>query len=295
MTSGGKVFVALAALFWGLSGGIGGILIGDGWDVFVVSFYRGAIGLLFVIIWLALRPEGSGFGSLKFWLWSVVAGLGVAGNFSFYFISIEQGSVAVAAALMYSAPVFVYLVSFVLKIEKPSALKMGAVVVVIAGIVLLTQIYKVGSGSITPLGVAAGLLAGISYAAFIFGFKFAAPHGTPQSILTIAFAVLVVVLFLPSDDNQVTGALGSPDWYLFVTLGALGAGISFYLYVTGLNHIEPGVASIEAMVEPVTATIFGIIILNESLAGIQILGMALILTAVTVMGVYSQAQKKSYD
>ncbi|CEP33994.1 Putative uncharacterized protein [Halomonas sp. R57-5] len=34
------IFVVLAALFWGLSGGIGGILIADGWDAFVVSFYR---------------------------------------------------------------------------------------------------------------------------------------------------------------------------------------------------------------------------------------------------------------
>ena len=52
--------VMLAALCWGLSGGIGGILMDDGWDPFVVSFYRGAIGLLCVLLWLALRPRGSG-------------------------------------------------------------------------------------------------------------------------------------------------------------------------------------------------------------------------------------------
>lgn len=53
-------FVILAALSWGLSGGIAGILIARGWDPFVVSFYRGAIGLVFVLVWLALRPHGSG-------------------------------------------------------------------------------------------------------------------------------------------------------------------------------------------------------------------------------------------
>jgi hypothetical protein len=41
------VFVVLAALCWGLSGGIGGIHMAGDWDTFVVSFYRGAIGLLF--------------------------------------------------------------------------------------------------------------------------------------------------------------------------------------------------------------------------------------------------------
>lgn len=95
----------------------------DGWDPFVVSFYRGAIGLLFVLIWLSLRPRRSGLANRRLWFWSVIAGIGVAGNFSCYFVSIAQGSVAVAATLMYCAPVFVYLVSFALKLERPTAQK----------------------------------------------------------------------------------------------------------------------------------------------------------------------------
>ena len=94
-------FVALAALFWGLSGGIGGILMANGWNPLVVSFYRGAIGLLFVLVWLALRPHGSGLASGRMWFWSAIAGVGVAGNLAFYFVSIAEGSVAVAATLMY--------------------------------------------------------------------------------------------------------------------------------------------------------------------------------------------------
>lgn len=54
------MLVALAALFWGLSGGIGGILMAEGWDPIVVSFYRGAIGLVFVLVWLVLRPCSNG-------------------------------------------------------------------------------------------------------------------------------------------------------------------------------------------------------------------------------------------
>jgi drug/metabolite transporter, DME family len=74
--------VALAALCWGLSGGIGGILTANGWDVFVVSFYRGAMGLLFVLVWLALCPRCSGLASRRLWFWSAIAGLSVAGNFA---------------------------------------------------------------------------------------------------------------------------------------------------------------------------------------------------------------------
>ena len=128
------ILVALAAMFWGLSGGIGGILLAGGWDAFVISFCRGLIGLIFVFIWLTLRPHGSGFGNHRLWLWSAIAGCGVAGNFSFYFVSISQGSVAVAATLMYCAPVFVYLISFALKLESPTVLKWIAVGMVLLGV-----------------------------------------------------------------------------------------------------------------------------------------------------------------
>ncbi len=283
-----KVYVMLASLCWGLSGGIGGILMADGWDAFVVSFYRGLIGLLFVLAWLALHPNSSGLASRQLWFWSAIAGLGITGNFTFYFVSIAQGSVAVAVTLMYCAPVFVYLVSFALKLESLTALKLIAVMVVILGIVLLTQIYDVGRGSVTLLGVGTGLLAGLSYAVFIFGFKYAAPHGSPQAILTIAFAVLVTILIWPGDVDQAVAVLSTPVWPLFVVLGVFGAGLSFVLYIVGLNSIAPAVASIVAMLEPVVASLFGVVVLNESLVAPQIFGMGLILVTVTALSVDSK-------
>jgi len=283
------VLVALAALCWGLSGGIGGILMADGWDAFVVSFYRGAIGLIFVLVWLAVRPRDSGLSNLRLWFWSVIAGVGVAGNFGFYFLSIAEGSVTVAATLMYSAPVFVYFVSFALRLESPTRMKWAAIVVAMLGLVLLTQIYDVQASGVTPIGVAAGLLAGLSYAIFIFGFKYAAPHGSPQAILAVAFAVLVLLLFWPGDADQTAAALRTPDWPLFAALGLLGAGVSFVLYIIGLRHTAPAVASIVAMVEPVTASLFGVLVLNESLAGPQILGVGLILTTATALSAASKS------
>jgi len=287
------LYVVLAALFWGISGGIGGILMGKGWDPFVVSLYRGAIGLACVLVWLALRPGESGLGSRRLWLWSVVAGLGVAGNFSFYFVSIAEGSVAIAATLMYSAPVFVYLLSFVFGLEEPTLRKALAIAVVMAGIALLTQIYDIGAGGLTMLGVGAGLLAGLSYTVFIFGFKYAAPHGSPQAILTIAFTVLVLTLAVPSDTGQIFDVLSTQQWPLFVALGVFGAGLSFALYIIGLTGTKPAVASVVAMIEPVTAALFGVLILSETLNGVQVVGMGLILVTVTALSVQSSAGEET--
>ncbi|WP_404366852.1 DMT family transporter [Marinobacter sp.] len=288
-------FVILAAFCWGLSGGIGAILMADGWDAFVVSFYRGAIGLLFVLAWLALRPGGSGLANRRLWFWSAIAGLGVAGNFSFYFLSISEGSVAVAATLMYCAPVFVYLVSFLLKLERATPLKWSAMAMVMLGIVLLTRIYEVGAAGVTLLGVAAGLLAGLSYALFIFGFKYAAPYGSPQAILVIAFAVLASILVWLGDAGQTLAVLSTPSWPLFAALGVFGAGLSFIFYVVGLRYTAPAVASVVAMVEPVTASLFGVVLLDEMLTGLQISGMALILVTVTGLSVYSSVPRATYN
>ncbi|WP_338040779.1 EamA family transporter [Marinobacter iranensis] len=65
--------------------------------------------------------------------------------------------------------------------------------------------------------------------------------------------------------------------------------------MVGLNHTVPTVASIVAMVEPVTASLFGIAFLNESLEGIQLVGMGLILITVTALSVYSNLVPRPTD
>ena len=266
MTNSGIILVASAALFWGLSGGIAGILINNDWDALLISFYRGAIGLVFVLIWLALRPRYSGLANSRLWLWAVIAGLGVAGNFGFYFFSISESNVAVAATLMYCAPIFVYLISFALKLESPTLVKWAAIALVMVGVVLLTRVYQMEGNSITLLGVATGLLSGLSLALFIFGFKYATQHGSPQTILSIAFLTLVVVLGVLIDPAEAAQVPGSVDWPLFAIIGVLGGGASFILYLIGLRRTPPALASIVATIEPVTASLFGVIVLGEILA-----------------------------
>ena len=116
--------------------------------------------------------------------------------------------------------------------------------VVMLGVMLLTRIYEIGTGGVTPIGVGAGLLSGLSYAVFIFGFKYAAPHGSPRAILVIAFAVLAIILIWPSDADQTVAALSTPSWPLFAVLGVLGAGSSFILYVISFKRTAESAASL---------------------------------------------------
>ena len=138
----GVILVMLAAVCWGVSGVIADVLMTNGWDPIVISFYRGAIGLLFFLVWFFLHFKRNWIVSAPLYIWSLVAGIGVAGNFTFYFLSIQASSVAVAATLMYTAPVFVLITSFLMRLERSTWFKWASIAGVLSGIVLLTGAYN---------------------------------------------------------------------------------------------------------------------------------------------------------
>ncbi|EDL66611.1 hypothetical protein BSG1_04625 [Bacillus sp. SG-1] len=256
-----------------------------GWDPLVISLYRGAVGFICFFVWFLFRFRQNWMFSNRLYIWSLLAGVGVAGNFTFYFLSIKASSVAVAATLMYTAPVFVLLISFLLRIERSTWFKWGCITGVLFGIILLTGAYNTESISVSFAGTAAGLGAGLSYALFIFGFKKASSIGKPQTVLTIAFFSFCLILFLFVNKGEAADVLTSSDIWWFLLLGLVGAGISFILYVFGIRKTSAATASMVAMVEPVTASLFGVLLLGNQLTGIQVVGMAVILITITVLSV----------
>jgi len=176
----GVGFVVLAAVLWGVSGGLAGILMEKGWDPLVISFYRGAVGLICLFIWMIARTRYYSYDSLrKMILWSLVAGIGVTGNFSFYFISISHTGVAIASTLMYTAPIFVFIISFLLKMERVTTFKVIAMLIVMGGIGLLTGVYQNGIEQLNILQA--------YYQAFPTPFSF--------SVLTMPLSTEILQLF----------------------------------------------------------------------------------------------------
>lgn len=97
---------------------------------------------------------------------------------------------------------------------------------------------------------------------------------------------MFVVALLPLIDIGRAGpALISHHLPLFLALGLTGGGLSFPLYVFGLRGTSPVLASVVAMMEPVTAALFGLVVLNGMLAPLQLVGMALIIGTMTLLSV----------
>ena len=233
------VLVMLAALFWGISGAIAEILMDKGWNPLVISFYRGFVGFLFFFIWSLLKWRGQWIPSVRFSLWSILAGIGVVGNFTFYFLSIEEASISVSVTLMYTAPIFTLLTALLLGFERSTPFKWLSVLLVLTGIALLTGLYSLDTDGVSIRGTFFGLLSGVSYTLFIFSFKKASLIGNPRSTLTLAFLAFSLVLFSVMDIEEALDVLGSGDLGWFVLLGLLGAGISFFirnLVRLGIGH-----------------------------------------------------------
>ncbi|SDB89876.1 EamA-like transporter family protein [Pelagirhabdus alkalitolerans] len=281
----GTLLVMLAAVFWGLSGVIGDLLMSNGWDPFVISFYRGAIGFICFLIWFILRYDKNYSYTTRLYVWSIIAGIGVTFNFSLYYLGIQLSSITIASTLMYTAPLFVLLVSFLLGIERSTWFKWGCVVSVLMGIILLTGAYNIDEMTVSFAGILAGVFAGISYAVFIFSFKKAAKDGSPQVSLTFAFLAFSLILLLFIDRSEALNVLTSSDVGWFLLLGFLGAGLSFAFFFIGIRWTAPTTASMIAMVEPVTASFIGVIWIGDDLTMVQLIGMTIVLITITTLSV----------
>ncbi|GGD13656.1 DMT family transporter [Pontibacillus salipaludis] len=286
MSYTGILFILTSAVLWGITGGLGEILMNKGWSPSTIAFYRGFVGFIFFAFWYLFRRKKIKIKNKNpyFYTWAALAGISVAGNFTFYFLAIESAGIAIAATLMYTAPIFVLLVSFLLGIERSTLFKWTSIAFVLVGVILLTGAYTSGT-AVSLMGLIAGLGSGVSYALFIFGFKKAAKLGSPQATLTVAFFFFILILMLRINFGEAISVVSSSDVGWFILLGIIGAGLSFILYVRGVKRTAPSTASIIAMVEPVTASLFGIVLLGNELTLMQYAGMGLILATITFLSV----------
>lgn len=248
-----------------------------------ISFLRSFFAALFFAAYLLVRRREAFFIRLRD-LWCFL-GTGVASLAFFnicYFAAIEATSMAIAAVLLYTAPVFVLFLSIPVFRERLTAKKGLAAVLVIVGCALVSG--AVGSGAaITLPSLLLGLGAGFGYGLYsIFG-RLALERGYGSDTVnfyTFLFCSLALAPF--ADFGAVTSSVQKdPAALLLMILFSLLASVAPYiLYTKGLSVVEGSVASILASVEPVVASLLGIAVLREPLPDLwQLLGMLAVLFA----------------
>ena len=280
------LFILAAGTLWGVMGifvrhfnasGLGSMEIGTLrvltglviTGLYLLVCHRDLLKIRFRDLWCFL---GTGIGSLFFM------------NLT-YFTAMQHTSLAVAGVLLYTAPIFVMLMSALLFRENITAKKLLALAMAFCGCALVSGL---GSDSrVSPAGLLFGLGAGLSYALYsIFG-RYAIQRGYGSWTITFySFLFCGILSVFLCDWSLVTPILTAPPQILWIVcLGFVTAFSPYILYSLGLEAMESSRASILASIEPVVAAIVSVAVFSEPMAFTAVLGIILVLAAIILLSV----------
>ena len=278
------ISILLAGCFWGMIGLFTRQLSAAGMTSAGVLIVRsGGCAVLFTL-WAVLKdPKLLGFRWKDGWL-LFLFGL-VTFFFTYcYYQSIDRGSLSMACTLMYSAPVFVMVMSLFVFEEKFSRRKLLALVCAVIGCALVSGVLE-GAASASAAGVICGLLAGIGYAGYSVCLKALSNRGYDTLTINAWGWILCTLMgllvwgFGPAAPMAESGRNALLCVGLIVVSGFLPA----LLYSLGLRGEEAGKGAVMASVEPVVASLTGFLAFRETPTPLGVLGIALVLAAVAIL------------
>jgi drug/metabolite transporter, DME family len=201
-----------------------------------------------------------------------------------YFTSINQLSLSFAVILLYTAPAFVVILSYLFLKERMDSMKVISVVGTLLGCILIAGINLKETPSMNLIGIITGLGAGFGYALYtIFG-KFALVKYRPFTVTFYTFLVASLTLLLFTDLFEKGSILLSRDVILYgLGLGLFPTVLAYLFYTKGLEKMESSKASIIATVEPVAATLLSVFLYKEDFGILQFIGTAIILLSVILI------------
>lgn len=201
-----------------------------------------------------------------------------------YFSSINQLSLSFAVILLYTAPTFVVILSYLFLKESMDALKIISVIGTLIGCTFIVGINLMETPSMNLAGILTGLGAGFGYALYtIFG-KFALVKYRPFTVTFYTFLVASITLLLFTDLFEKGSMLLSSEAILYgIGLGLFPTVLAYLFYTKGLEKMEGSKASIIATVEPVAATLLSVFFYKENFGVLQFIGTAIILLSVILI------------
>lgn len=280
------LLVAAAAILWGGIGIFIEALDRMGFSSMQIVALRVGSATVMLFAYLLIRNRsllridlsdayyffGTGVLSIAFFNWC-------------YFTAIKELSLSVAVILLYSGPAFVVIMSRIFFGEPMTKTKILALLLTMAGCALVVELIPIQVQSISWYGILVGLGSGFGYALYSMFGKMAQKKYATLTILFYTFLTASIVM-LPLSGILAPQNIALIDRTAFLWtlgLGLLPTVLAYLLYTEGLSRIEAGKASITALLEPVAATILGVLVFKEVLSIGQIAGIVLVIVAVVMI------------
>jgi drug/metabolite transporter (DMT)-like permease len=185
------------------------------------------------------------------------------------------------------------LVIWVIPNDRPSALNYVGVLIGLAGVVILVLpdvTAKGFAGSVA--GAAAVLVAGISYAgsALYQRKKLRGASVYEVSVGQLAITTLLAIPIAAPSLPSVHFAL--PSIAAVIALGVGGSGLAYLLYYYVNNTLGPVRATGVTILVPMTAVLWGVVLLGETLNLYIVIGMFVILAGIVLTNVNRPASRE---
>ena len=279
------LFVILAGVGWGTSGIFVHYMAPYGFTSMQMTALRGSIALLGLTAYLLIFDRSLFRARLRDLPLLLLGGVSLFLTAFCYFTSMQMTSVFTAVVLMYTSPVLVMIFSVAFLGERLTPLKGVSVGVMLVGCALVAGI--VGGLSFHPVGVLIGALSGVSYASYSICTRLLMQRGyhtfTTTFYTFLAVSAVSLALCRPWQMPTLFAAAPAVTVPLAVGLGLVTFVMPYFCYTSALRTMPAGMASALSIVEPLSATLFGFLILKEPLTLPALIGIVLILAAVLLM------------
>lgn len=288
----GLLYVLLGAFFWGTLPIFSKYAYAHGSIPLTAAAWRSYLAAITFFIWFLLDGTLKKFKlkDVPFYLGTGIVAVG--GTFILYMMAVERLTTAMAAILLYTAPSFVIILNRIIFGVPITKTKLFALCGAFLGCILVTKAYDVSVLLNNWKGLLLGLGSGLTYSltTVVGGRKSDRFNGRENAGFMVMFSPVAFLMVSPPWALEMPSA---PLWLAYLGLALFGSVFAYVLYMKGLETgIDGGIASISATVEPVVATVMGVIFFKDSLDLLQIIGIIIVLVGVALPQVLGKKTAK---
>lgn len=240
----------------------------------------------------ARRAGAARVGSVtRFRFAAVIGALGVVAYQPLFFAGTAANGVAVGTVVaLGSAPLLTGVLGWGLSRRAPGRIWWLATALAIVGVALIAQLVSGGTGAgLDPAGIVCSLGAGLSYAVYTLAGKRLTDTGSgfvgAMGTLFGVAAVIAVPIALATDLSWLASSAGVA---VAIWLGVATVMAAYLLFGFGLTRLPAPTVATVTLAEPLTATLLGVLVLQEALSPLQLFGMSVLAFSVLLLGVASE-------
>ncbi|CAL67502.1 EamA family transporter [Christiangramia forsetii] len=292
----GSLLVALGACSYGMLTTFVKMAYEDGYTSHEVTFSQmalGVVGLLLINLFVRKKQTGTTEKSrTRSKLKLIAAGTTLGLTSTFYYLAVKYIPVSIGIVMLMQSVWMGVVLEALLQRKKPSAKKIIAVIAILAGTLMATNVLN-DSFEIDWRGIGWGVLAAMSYTGTIYCSNTVSleMHSLKRSLwMMIGGFMIVSVISLPFliVEYQMDILL---NWGLVLAL--FGTILPPLLYTAGMPKIDVGLGAIISSIELPAAVLMAYFLLNEKVDVLQWLGIGLILLAVVQMNLKKRKHSKT--